>query len=262
MAELWHEPEDAGRLVVLPIERIRAARLKTRLEVSEAQLMLLAESIRQHGLLHPIAVRLARGGMYELISGERRLRALVLLGRTDVMALVLDASDLEAALISLTENLQRDGLHYLEEAEAFRAVIQDHGLTQAELAERVGRSQGMVANRLRLLGLSEAVRAALRAGGLSERHARALLRLKTESMQLEAAAMIQARNLSVRQTEELVVRLSAMPNRKVSFRIRDRRMLINTVLASVKQLRSVGIDATGEVVEKEDRIEVIVGWKK
>ncbi len=262
MAEMWREPDAEGRLLTLPIERIRAARLKTRAEVSDAQVALLAESIRQHGLLHPITVRLVRGGMYELICGERRLRALVMLGRTDVPARVLDASDLEAALLSLTENLQREGLHYLEEAEAFRAVIAEHGLTQAELAARVGRSQGMVANRLRLLSLPDAVRAEIRSAALSERHARALLALKFEAVQLEAVSMVRDRNLSVRQTEELVVRLASMPRRKVSYQIRDRRMLINTVLASVKQLRSVGIDATGEVLERDDRIEVIVGWKK
>ena len=249
--------------LMLPIVRIHQPILPPRTDPSPESLQSLADSIRQHGLLHPIAVRETSPGTYELIFGARRLRALSLLGHSAIPAIILDATDLESALLSLTENLQRETLHFLDEAIALRHILSTHNFPQKDLATRIGRSQSAIANRLRLLALPDAAQSALRAAALSERHARALLCLRTEIQQLEAIALCAAQKLSVRQLEALCAKWRAtVPPNAPRYHIRDARILINTVLASVHQLRNVGIPATGKVVDHADRVEILIAWKK
>ena len=223
----------------------------------------LAQSIRRFGLLSPLLVRRIGAGRYELIAGERRLRALRLLGETEADAIVISAFDCDSALLALIENLQREGLHYLEEAEACQAILREHGLTQEALAERLGRSPSALANRLRLLRLPAAVRELVRTLDLSERHARALLRLEDEGDMLYAARTAGEKRLTVRQTEALVERLRTdgpAPKRAkpMTRYYRDQRMSVNAVLDTVKALNQVGVAATSRVETREDCIEVIV----
>jgi ParB family chromosome partitioning protein len=175
----------------------------------------LADSIREHGVLQPLIVADRESSehegspRYQLIAGERRWRAAALAGLERVPVLVREATPRETLELALVENLQRADLNPLEEAEAYRQLIEEFALSQEQVAERVGRSRVTVTNALRLLRLPEAVRGALEAGRISEGHARALLGLPTAESQLLALAQVEQRGLSVRQTEEMVRRLSA-----------------------------------------------------
>ena len=170
----FHAPRSIARI---PIESIVPSPFQPRRSFEEQAISELAESIRQHGLLSPLLVRRIDAGRYELIAGERRLRALRSLNLSHAEAIVLSAFDGECALLALVENLQREDLHFLDEAEAFRAILDGHTLTQEQLAGSLSISPSALANRLRLLKLTDEVRAAVRSSTLTERHARALLRL-------------------------------------------------------------------------------------
>ena len=197
----------------------------------------------------------------ELLAGleEKGVRALTLLGRTSAEAIVLSAYDSDCALLALVENLQREDLHYLDEAEAYRSILDRSAVTQEHLAKALCLSPSALANRLRLLKLPDAVREALRASGLSERHARALLRLSDADQQLELVRDCAARHLSVKQLESRIDRLrQAAPRPKVSRVIRDNRIIINAVLDTVKELNRIGVRAESRVEERSDSVEVIV----
>ncbi len=167
----------------------------------------LSDSIRQHGLLQPIAVRLLPDGKYQIIAGERRWRAAKLAGLSEVPAFVVEADDLHAMELALIENLQREDLNPIEEAEGFKSLIQDYGLTQEDTAARVGKSRPVVANALRLLQLPAPVIEAVQDGRLTSGHARALLQLASPDDQIAVAEKIIAAQLSVRQTEKLVKKM-------------------------------------------------------
>lgn len=228
---------------------------------AEGDIRALAASIARHGLLSPLAVRRVEGG-YELVAGERRLRALRLLGWKSAPCVLLDADDLESRLLSLIENIQREDLHYLDEAEACRAILSEHGITQEELARRLGRSPSAVANRLRLLKLPGEVRAFLReTPSLSERHARALLKLPDAARQLEAARRAGREGMSVRRLEALVEQLARpepRPKPQVTRLFRDGRMFVNAVLNTVRELNALGVPAVSRVTRLPGRIEVTV----
>jgi ParB family chromosome partitioning protein len=156
------------------------------------------------------------------------------------------------------ENLQREELHYLDEAEACRRLVQQHGLTQREIAERLGRSQSAVANLMRLLALPDAVRDALRDAPLGERHARALLRVPDESKQLALVSKATTEGLSVRTLEDMIDRSQRPVPRPVRIYCRDQRMFVNALLATVRSLNRAGVKAVSRVLEKPDSVEVIV----
>lgn len=254
----------ARQLCWLEIDSIRPNPYQPRQSFSDAQLQELADSIRQVGLLSPISVRRMGVKDYELIAGERRLRACKLLGMTHIDAIVMPAFEQESALIALIENLQREDLHFLDEAEALQGLIRDHAMTQEELARRLGRSASSVANKLRILKLSQPLRERIREGGLSERHARALLRLPDEGRRQRVLEEALARHLSVKQLEALVEQVIACPGilapprKKPRALFRDHRIFINSVLDTVRMLKSSGINVTSRVEEKEDCVEVVV----
>lgn len=222
----------------------------------------LADSIRRHGLLSPLIVRPAEGGRFELIAGERRLRALRQLGAANADAIVLHATDRDSALIALVENLQRVDLNFFEEAEGCLTVIRQYGLTQEELARRIGRDPSTVANRLRLLKLGPAVRREILAASLSERHARALLKLKSELMQLKAVQEIAAKGLSVAKSEALIDAMiaekPAPPQPNIRLLLRSRKLFINTVMDTVRQLNSAGLNCASRVEESAGTIQIIL----
>ena len=241
----------------VPLSAVAPSREQPRRRFQEDSIATLAESIERDGLLSPPMVRPCPGG-YELIAGERRLRALKKLGAVSVDALVVEATDSEAAILSLVENLQREELHYLDEAEACRRLIQQHGLPQREIASRLGRSQSAVANLLRLLALPDAVRDALRDAPLGERHARALLRLPGESEQLALIARAAEEGMSVRALEGMIDRGERPAPRPVRIYCRDQRMFVNALLATVRSLNRAGVKAVSRILEKPDSVEVIV----
>lgn len=195
----------------IPVEHIRPNPLQPRQTFVEEELEELANSIREHGILQPVVVsRQPEAGAYQLIVGERRWRAAQHAGLATIPALVRSTGSREALEIALVENLQRTNLSPLETAEAYAALISEFGITQEQVAARVGKSRSAVANTLRLLNLADAVKEALAADMISEGHARALLRL-TADLQVYALAEIEKRGLNVRQAERLVQRLLASP---------------------------------------------------
>ena len=201
------KPESGGALY-LPISQVESCSSQPRKSFDEAALAELADSIRTHGIIQPLAVRRLASGYYQIIAGERRWRAARLAGLQEVPVIVIEADDRKAAELAMIENLQREDLNPMEEAAGFQALIQNYHMTQEEVAQRVGKSRSAVANALRLLGLTPAVRQLVEAGDLSAGHARALLPLPA-ALQEKAAEAVVAGGLSVRQTEALTKRLAA-----------------------------------------------------
>ena len=193
--------------IQLPLNQLEARVDQPRKYFEEKALEDLADSIRRYGILQPIVVRLLSSGRYQVISGERRFRAAHLAGLTQVPAVVIDADDCKSTELALIENLQREDLNPVEEAGGYRLLMEQHGLTQEEIAVRIGKSRPAVANALRLLVLPDSVLHQVEDGTLSAGHARALLALKDAVAQEKTAARIQAEGMSVRQTEALVKRL-------------------------------------------------------
>ena len=191
----------------LPLSQIEPYAGQPRRHFDEAALQDLADSIREHGIIQPLTVRRLSSGYYQIIAGERRWRAARIAGLSEVPAIVIEADDRKMTELSLIENLQREDLDPIEEAEAYKTLMDNYQLTQEEAAERVGKSRSAVANSLRLLGLCPEVRAMLQGGKLSSGHARALLPLPN-ALQLQAAKAVCAQGLSVRQTEALAKRLN------------------------------------------------------
>ncbi|WP_295764646.1 ParB/RepB/Spo0J family partition protein [uncultured Oscillibacter sp.] len=200
-------PEAAGNLY-LPISQVESCSAQPRKLFDEAALAELADSIREHGVIQPLTVRKLSSGYYQIVAGERRWRAARLAGLTEIPAVVIDADDKKAAELALVENLQREDLNPMEEAAGYQSLIQTYHMTQEEAAQRVGKSRSAVANAMRLLGLQPAVRALVEEGTLSAGHARTLLPL-SPALQEKAAATVVQGQLSVRQTEALVKKLTA-----------------------------------------------------
>lgn len=187
----------------VPLHKVEPNPLQPRREFDEEALQGLADSIAEHGMIQPLTVRETGTGYYQIIAGERRWRAAREAGLSEVPVLVVEADDRKVMELALVENLQREDLNPMEEAAGFRTLMEDYGLTQAETAQRVGKSRPAVANALRLLSLSDELAELVRNGSLSPGHARALLGLKSEKLRMQAARRILALQLSVRQAETL-----------------------------------------------------------
>ena len=213
------KPEAAGNLS-LPISQVESCSSQPRKLFDEEALAELAESIREHGVIQPLTVRKLSSGYYQIIAGERRWRAARMAGLTEVPAVVVEADDQKAAELALVENLQREDLNPMEEAAGFQSLIQTYHMTQEEAAQRVGKSRSAVANAMRLLGLQPAVRKLVEEGTLSAGHARTLLPL-SPALQAKAAQTVAEGQLSVRQTEALVKKLSQEPLEEVPERPKE-----------------------------------------
>ena len=235
------------RVQYIPLGRIRPNPQQPRRSFDEEGLAELAASIRSCGILQPLTVRRAGDG-YELVAGERRLRAARIAGLREVLCLVAQVGEEDSALLALMENLQRRDLDCWEEAQAIARLISRYGLSQEEAARRLGRAQPTVANKLRLLRLPEDVRALLRENGLTERHARALLRLQDPEVQRRAAGDMVRRGMNVAQAEAYVEKLlqSAQvtpPRGRSTYIIKDVRLFLNSVDRGLHLMRQAGVDA-------------------
>ena len=205
--DFTNEPEVKSSLF-LPISQVESCAAQPRKQFDPDALADLADSIRQHGIIQPLTVRKLQSGYYQIIAGERRWRAARMAGLSQVPVVVIEADDRKAMELAMIENLQREDLNPMEEAEGYRTLMEQYGLTQEETSQRVGKSRSAVANALRLRHLSDEVRALVEEGKLSGGHARALVPLTAE-LQKKAAAVIIKDDLSVRQTELLVKKLTA-----------------------------------------------------
>ena len=205
------EPVNETPYQVLPLYKVEPNPDQPRHDFDEEELQQLADSITAHGLIQPLTVRLLPSGYYQIIAGERRWRAARMANLSEIPAVVVEADDQKAMEMALIENLQRQDLNPVEEARGYQTLMEDYGLTQEEAAKQVGKSRPAVANALRLLGLSKSVLDMVRKGKLSAGHARAILTLKTEKKQQEAAQKIVALGLSVRQAELLCKNMTREP---------------------------------------------------
>lgn len=235
------------RVRYIGVGRIRPNPHQPRRTFEQEALEQLADSITRYGILQPLTVRSAANG-YELIAGERRLRAAKLAGLREVPCLLAQVGEEDSALLALIENLQRRDLDFWEEAEAIARLISEYHLTQEQAAEKIGKSQSAVANKLRLLRLSEPVRQVLQASDLTERHARALLRLSDEEQQLQAARTVAERGYTVAQTESYVEKLLAEnhttpPRGRSTYVIKDVRLFLNSLSHAMDVMRRSGVEA-------------------
>ena len=211
LGDFAEEPIQKSPYQLLPIYKVEPNPDQPRQDFDEEELQALAESISVHGILQPLTVRELNSGYYQIIAGERRWRAARIAKLSEVPAVIIEADDKKAMELALIENLQRQDLNPVEEALGYQSLIQDYGLTQEEAANQVGKSRPTVANALRLLGLCPGVLEKLRSGELTAGHARAILTLKAEKKQMEAAQKISALGLSVRQAELLCKNMTREP---------------------------------------------------
>ena len=243
---------ETGRVVFLPAKSIRPNPAQPRKIFREEALDELADSIRQHGILQPLSVR-RQGIGYELISGERRLRAAQLAGITDVPCIIMNMDARESGFAALVENLQRQDLDFIEEALGIRRLLQEHAMSQEQVARLLGKSQSAVANKLRLLRHSDTVLAALRETGLTERHARALLKLRTEEETLSAIARIAKESMSVARAEKYIESLLEEKEAENAPKANVGAFL-NNLTQNLQKIQLSGIAAVSERRETENQI--------
>lgn len=252
-----------GKQVVrIPIEKIAPNPRQPRRHFDQQSLQELARSIRLHGILQPLTVQ-RMGSGYVLVAGERRLRAAGLAGLNHVPCIVVKASEQDSAILALVENLQRSDLHYLEEAAAISKLIGQFGLNQEETARQLGMSQSAVANKLRLLRLGENCGQLLRSYGLTERHARALLRLEGEERRLAALRHIGEKQLNVARSEAYIESLLQQgqqegPGRRAVYIIKDVRLFLNSLDRGMDTIRRAGVDASCSREDSEDEITITI----
>jgi len=254
----------------LPINKIRPNPYQPRKYFNRSALEELSNSIQEYGILQPITVRKMSGGSYELVAGERRLRAAEMAGLENIPAIFLQITDSNSAILAFIENIQRQNLSFIEEAEGYRNMMEDYGFTQEELASKLSKSQSSIANKLRILKLEPNIKAVLLEQNFTERHARALLRLPDEESRLLVLGEMIREELNVKKTEELVERtLEEMrpkpieyPERKEKRFVTDFRLFTNTIKQSVEVIRRSGIDVMYEDIQSDDGCEIIIKIRK
>ena len=242
---------ETGRVIFLPARAIRPNPSQPRKIFREEALTELSDSIRQHGILQPLSVRRVTGG-YELIAGERRLRAAQMAGITDIPCIVMNMDERESGTAALVENLQRQDLDFVEEARGISYLMESWSMSQEQVARLLGKSQSAVANKLRILRHSPAVLQALREGDLTERHGRALLKLNTDEEKLSAIEVIVQQAMSVARTEKYIAQLLvAAEPKEMTVNV---GAFLNGLSQSLARIQSSGIPAISERRETENQI--------
>ena len=242
---------ETGRVVFLPARSIRPNPAQPRKTFRQDALTELSDSIRRHGILQPLSVRRVEGG-YELIAGERRLRAAKLAGLTDIPCILMQMDPQESAMAAMVENLQRQDLDFVEEAMGISRLITEYAMSQEQAAQLLGKSQSAIANKLRILRHSMHVLESLRDGGLTERHARALLKLGSEEQKLLAIQEICRQGMNVARTEKYVEALLADQEEKPQKA--NVGAFLNSLTQSLQKIQSCGIPAISERRETDSQI--------
>lgn len=246
----------------IEINLIKPNTYQPRKVFNQNALLELSQSIKEYGVIQPISVRKNGDRYYELIAGERRLRASQLAGLTEIPAIIVEMNDNESAVIALIENLQRENLNFIEEAEGYYNLIKEHGFTQEELAQRIGKSQSTIANKLRILRLDDDIKETIINENLTERHARALLKLDDPVLRRKVLQEVIKRNLNVKATEELVERnLKDVESKKKKKDAPKYKWSVNPkiIVNTIKQIMNKsGIDAEYDAKEREDCMEITV----
>lgn len=244
----------------LPVDNIVGGPYQPRTIFDDERIDELCQTIKTHGVIQPIVVRY-RNEKYEIIAGERRWRAVKKLGMDTIPAIIRDFNDSQAASIALIENLQRENLSSIEEAVAYQNLIDLHQLTQESLAQRLGKSQSTIANKIRLLQLPDVVKNALMERKITERHARALLSLDTEELQFKVLEEIIAKDLNVKQTEARIAFYKEVAKNKKSKRIsftKDVRLALNTIRQSIDMVSGSGLQIKTAETDHEDHYEIVI----
>lgn len=248
----------------IPLSKIRPNPYQPRKNFEKVKLDELANSIKEYGVMQPITVRYINGTSYEIVAGERRLKASKLLGLETIPAIVINIADKDSAVIALIENLQRQDLNYLEEAEGYQNLMLDYNITQEELARKLGKSQSTIANKLRLLRLPNNTKRILIENNLSERHARALLKLPDENIQLDVINQIIKNGLNVKDTEDLIeLEIQKILNKnlnsegqKIKHFVNDVRVFTNTIKQAVDVMNDSGVAAKYFMEKKDNFYEI------
>lgn len=253
------------QIQLIPHEDIKPNPHQPRVRFDYNELEGLACSIRSNGLLQPINVRVLSDGSFELISGERRLRAARMIGMNKIPCVVMNVSDEQSALFAIIENVQRQNLDYFEEAVALERLMVDHGLSQEDIAKKLGKSPSTLSNKLRLLRLPEELRDKITYAGLTERHARALLSLPDNITRARVLDIVIERHLTVAETEQLVkdVHRRRKEPKKAHVKVyKDMRIFLNTINHAVDTIRKAGIEADTAKSETDEYFEYVIRISK
>jgi len=255
-------------IIYVDISTIKPNPYQPRKQFNPTALDELSESIKCYGVMQPINVRRLSANSYELVAGERRLRAAAMAGLTKMPVILVNVNDNDSAIMALIENIQRENLGFLEEAEAYSNLLASSRITQEELAAKLGKSQSTIANKLRILKLSEQVKKIILANGLTERHARALLKLGDDQLQCKVLEVVCQKGLNVKRTEELVervyekyignVREKEEVQRKMTRVVSDIRIFVNTIRQAIEVMRSAGVNAKAAQFDRGEYVEFIV----
>lgn len=245
---------------LIPVKDIVTSPFQPRTIFDDDKIDELCQTIRTHGVIQPIVVR-ERNGKFEIIAGERRWRAVTKLGNDTIPAIIREFNDSQTASIALIENLQRENLTAVEEAVAYQKLIELHALTQESLAQRLGKSQSTIANKIRLLALPDSIKEALMERKITERHARALLTLDNEEEQLKVLAEIIKNEWNVKQTEAKIAFIKELNKPKKNKRIsytKDVRLALNTIRQSIQMVSGSGMDIKTKELDYEDHYEIVI----
>ncbi len=260
---IFSKLKSENKVLDIPIIRIRPNKTQPRKNFDEDELMSLSRSISTNGILQPLTVRKLNDTEYELVAGERRLRASILAGLTTVPCVLIKCTDKESAVFALIENLQRSDLNMFEEARGISRLIRKFDITQEEAAAKLGKKQSTIANKLRLLKLSLEEQDWITQAGLSERHARALLRIDDEELRKKTLSQIISEGLSATAAEAYItdfLHKNTLPDKKQDrkFIVKDLRIFVNTINKAVDTMRLSGINAIAKRIESDEYIEYTV----
>ena len=248
----------------IPAWQIQTNRYQPRLEFNQESLSELAESIREHGLIQPITVRKLEEG-YEIIAGERRFRACKMIGYKEIPCVVLSANEIQTAQMALVENIQRENLTAIEEAKAYIEIMRQASCTQDELAQKMGKSQSTVANKIRLLHLPEPIQQAVSRRIITERHARALLSVKADK-QMQVYDTIVKKGFNVSQSESYIKSLYEKPDKEPKAQnkgiVRHVRIAFNTIYQAIKLVKDTGMNVEVEEMETDEDVRMIIKFPK
>lgn len=250
-------------VVFIPIKSVKPNPYQPRKSFSRRSLEELSQSIKTYGIIQPISVRKINEESYELVAGERRLRASELAEMEKIPAIIVDLKDKDSAAVALIENLQREDLNFVEEADGYSSLIKDHGFTQQELAERLGKNQSTIANKLRILRLPDEIKKILVENGLTERHGRALLKLPSEDLQFAVLEKVIKRDLTVKKTESLIKTIledltkeEEPGNRQNIKSLINYKIYLNTIRNAYNAIIESGVDAKFEQKDMGEFVEV------
>ena len=251
-----------NEVVQIPVNKIEPNRYQPRAIFDEEKILELAQTINTHGMIQPIVVRKLEDETYEIIAGERRWRAVQELGWESIPSIIRDLTDTQTASVALIENLQREELTVIEEATAYKQLINMHELTQEALAQRLGKSQSTIANKLRLLNLPEEIQQALLNKQITERHARALIKLKEPEKQVKLLQDIIEESLNVKQTEERVEKMNKPQEKKKRPTVKgvnkDIRIAMNTIRQSLSMVSDAGVQVESDEKDLDDYYQITI----